>query len=57
MTNRQIKKELIKQLKKEGKKAHAKELKELPDRDFAAFMSMFRQVIVIINKESNTPRT
>ena len=57
MTNRQIKKELVKRVKKEGKKAIAKELKELPDRDFAAFMSMFRQVIVIINKESNTPRT
>ena len=57
MTNRQIKKELVKRFKKEGKKAIAKELKELPDRDFAAFMSLFRHVIVIINKESNTPRT
>ncbi len=57
MTNRQIKKELVKRVKKEGKKAIAKELKELPDRDFAAFMSLFRHVIVIINKESNTPRT
>ena len=57
MTNRQIKKELVKRVKKEGKKAIAKELKELPDRDYAAFMSLFRHVIVIINKESNTPRT
>ena len=57
MPNRQIKKELVKRVKKEGKKAIAKELKELPDRDFAAFMSLFRHVIVIINKESNTPRT
>ena len=56
-TKRQIKKEFIKQRKKEGKKAHAKERKELADRDFAAFMSMLRQVIVIINKVSSTPRT